>query len=347
MKIKINKIFQPFTPLSFRTGVEVLKMLLVFATIVSITSCKKSTLPNSNTTDNLFTENINGIKLQEPVLLSFSNNNSSIIDWQITPNANFEINKAGNYATLKFATTGVYTAIAKVGSKHATYIISVNNNLYNNVGKEFSLTAAKIDGISLNEEVLFTVNNAGSTPLVWKVSSNVDVIDVVADNKKAIVSFKSGNSGTVTVTQNGESVSRTIFLNDVANNNAIDTVPFIFGDKLNITPTLSNDKKTLYLTANTTYNYQCNTDKILSVSDNANNSFSVSYGGVVMSSTLCSTIVPANCINSFNNITNGLYPFIINYENKTFIGTLTVNNNKYDIGFVNNSLINFTKLHIE
>ena len=325
---------------------KILHLIILFAAIFLIASCKKTIQPNSNLADNLFTENINGIKLQEPVLLSFSNNNTAIIDWQITPNTNFIINKAGNYATIKFAVAGVYTAIAKVGNKQATYIIDVNSNLYNNVGNKFSVTAAKIEGVSLIEEVLFTVNNADNTPVVWAASNNVDVIQIGANNT-ALISFKSGNTGTVKVIQNGQTASRSIFLNNATSNNAIDTVPFIFGDKLNITPLLSSDKKSLYFSTSTTYNYQCNTDKILSVSDNTNQQLSLSFGGVVMSSTLCSTVVSANCINSFNNLLDGVYPFIINYENNTFTGTLTVNNNKYDIVFANNSLINFTLLHIE
>jgi hypothetical protein len=161
------------------------------------------------------------------------------------------------------------------------------------------------------------------------------------------ISLKGGNAAIIKVTDGTKTAYRTIFINDATSNNAIDTVPFILGDKLNITPSLSNDKKTLYLTANTTYNYQCNSDKMISFNKVIGNEYSVSYGGVIMSSTICPTKATANCINSFNNMVNGTFPFTINYENKTFTGTITVSNNTCDFNFTNNSLINFTTKHAE
>jgi predicted secreted protein len=325
-------------------------ILILFAGIFSITSCKKNTVASSNTTDNLFTETINNIQRNEPVLLSFTNNSTTAINWKITPNDNVTMSEAGNYATVKFAKAGTYTAIAKVGSKQATYIVNVNDVVYNDVGNSFSISASKVVGVNANEDVVFTINNAGSDTIKWTTIGYLPLINIASDEKSAAISFKGGNSATVIVTQGNNTASRTIFINDSPSNGAMIPVPFIFGDQLNIKPTLSSDKKTLKLTAASSYNYQCNSDQILSVGEFKNNNFSVSYGGVAMSSTLCTSIAPAVCSNNFD-VSNipavGSFPFTINYENKTFTGTITVSNNKYDFTFTNNSLINFTSKHAE
>jgi predicted secreted protein len=359
MKLVTFQISQGFTPFYFRrvaggeankiTMKKIIYILLLFATMFSIASCKKNTVASSNTTDNLFTETINNIQRGEPVLLSFSSSNTTAIDWQITPNNNVEMSKVGNYATVKFGKAGTYTAIAKVGVKQATYIVNVNDAVFNDFGTGFSVTASKVVGVNANEDVLFTVHNPGSSSIVWKFSANLYIFDVAPDYKSATVSFKSGNTGTVTVTQGNNKQSRTVFLTD-SPNTSLATVPFIFGDKLNITPTLSSDKKTLKLTATSSYNYQCNNDKVLSIGEFANNNLSISYGGVTMSSTLCTSMLPAVCSNSFsfsNSPPVSSFPFTIHYENKTFTGIISVNNNKYDFTFNNNSLINFTTKHVE
>ena len=305
----------------------------------AIASCKKSTTA-STSGDNLFTEKIDNIQLNEPVLVSFGNANTAMVDWQITPNNNFTISKVAGYATLKFSVAGTYTAIGKVNNKQATYIITVVNKTFDDVGNGFGLTASKVVGVNANEEVLFTVNNATSSNITWTFT-NLNMSVIAADKKSAIVSFKNGDIGTATVTDGTSTQSRTVFLNNPSSNSSIDTVPFIFGDKINIVPSLSTDKKTLYLSAATTYSYQCNSDKILSASDTTNRSYQVSYGGVVMASSLCPSIAPATCINSFINMPAGIFPFIISYENKTFEGTITVSAaNVYTINFTDNYLIN-------
>ena len=97
----------------------------------------------------------------------------------------------------------------------------------------------------------------------------------------ATINFTSGNTGTVTVTDGTNTQSRTIWLDNAVNNVSIDTVPFMFGDKLNITPSIVSDSmnKTLVISTKTTYNYQSNTDIILSTSDTLANNYSVSFAG--------------------------------------------------------------------
>jgi hypothetical protein len=320
---------------------------MFIVTVVSITSCKKTTGSATNGSDNLFTESLSNIQLREPVLLSFANADNGIVDWQITPDNNVEINKAGKYATVKFNSAGVYTVVGKSNSKQGTYIVTVLNTLYDDIGASFSVTASKIVGINANEEVLFTVHNAVDTPS-WVINGYLPFTQFSADKKSALISFKGGSSATVTVTDGSKKQSRTVFINSASSTSLLDTVPLIFSDRINITPSLSTDKKTLYLTANTTYSYQCNTDKILSETDATNNEFTISYGGVVMATTPCLSITPATCINSFSNMPIGNFPFSINYENKTYTGTIDVSAaGVYTFNWTNNNLINISPLQVQ
>lgn len=326
---------------------KILYILLFFATIISINSCKKTTSASTGI-DNVFTEKIDNIKRNEPVLLSFKlASNTAVIDWQISPNSTVSIEKAGSYATIRFGSTGTYTVVAKANNKQATYTITVLNSLFDEIGTGFSVTASKLVGVGQNEDIVFTVNNPATNSITWVVDGYLPTTQIAADNKSAVISFKGGKSGTVTVSDGVNKQSRTVFINEAVSNNAIDSVPFIFGDKLNIVPSLSSDKKTLYLTAATTYNYQCNTDKILSATSVAGNSFEVSYGGVVMASIPCETTTVASCINSFANMPIGSFPFTIQYENKTYKGTIDVKAaGVYTFNFTNNSLININPLQV-
>ncbi len=322
---------------------------MLFATIVSITSCKKTTSSSTTSIDNLFIERIDNIKLKEPVLLSFGDAGTAIVDWQVTPNNNFEISKVGKYATVKFNNAGVYTAIAKSNNKQATYIVTVVNTLYNDIGSSFSVTASKIVGVNANEDVLFTVNNPQSANLIWDVKGQLPSVQISPDQKSALVSFKGGVSGTVTVSDGVNKQSRTVFLNDPSSS-SIENVPLILGDKLIVTPSVETDIngiKTLKFTANTTFNYQCNTDKILSAVVTDNNEYQISYGGVAMALNPCSVITTANCSNSFVNMPIGLHPFSINYENKTFTGTIDVSaSGVFSFNWTNNNLVLLTSLQV-
>ncbi len=329
---------------------KIIYILILFATFVSITSCKKTTSSSTNSIDNLFTERIDNIQLKEPVLLSFGDAGTSVVDWQVTPNNNFEISKVGKYATVKFNNAGVYTAIAKSNNKQATYIVTVVNTLYNYIGSSYSVTASKIVGININEDVLFTVNNPQSSNLIWDFKGQLPNVQISPDQKSALVSFKGGISGTVTVSDGINKQSRTVFLNGVSSGGSIENVPLILGDKLTITPSVETDIngiKTLKFAANTTFNYQCNTDKILSAVIVDNGEYQISYGGVAMAANPCSVITPANCSNSFVNMPVGLHPFSINYENKTFTGTIDVSaTGVFTFNWTNNNLVSLTSLQV-
>lgn len=350
MKKKYYQIYQGFTPLSFCREVGALYILMLFATIISITSCKKTTSSSTNSIDNLFTERIDNIKLKEPVLLSFGDASTAAVDWQITPNNNFEISKVGKYATVKFNSAGVYTAIAKSNNKQATYIVTVVNTLYSDIGSNFSVAASKIVGVNVNEDVFFTVNNPQSSNLVWSFKGQLPNVQISLDKKSALVSFKGGASGTATVSDGISKQSRTVFLNDASSSSVIENVPLVFGDKLTITPSVETDIngiKTLKFAASTTFNYQCNTDKILSAVVVDNSEYQISYGGVAMASNPCSVITTANCSNGFVNMPVGLHPFSINYENKTFTGTIDVSaSGVFSFNWNNNNLIALTSFQV-
>ena len=299
----------------------------------------------------MFTERIDNIKIHEPVLLSFGDAGSAVVDWQITPNNNFEISKVGKYATIRFSDAGVYTAIAKSNNKQATYIVTVVNAMYNDIGTKFSVTASKIVGVNTNEDVLFTVNNPQSANLVWSIKGQLPNVQISPDKKSALISFKGGSSGTVTVTDGINKQSRTVFLNDVASGSSIENVPLIFGDKLNITPSVETDIsgiKTLKCTTSTTFNYQCNTDKVLSAVIVDNGEYQISYGGVAMAISPCPAIATATCVNGFVNMPVGTHPFSINYANKTFTGTIDVSaSGIFNFNWTNNNWVSLTSMVVK
>ena len=303
------------------------KLLWLWSIVVMTVACTKTT-SNEGSGNNLFTEKIDSVQLNEPVLLSFSNgNNANVVSWQITPSNGTTITKAGSYATLTYDSAGTYTVVASANNVQATYHVNVINQVYNNIGTAFSLTASKVVGAPLNQSIIFTLNNASSGNIKWTTSSNAGLIAVSANKKVATISFTSGSIGTVTVADSFNTQSRTIWLDNPVNNASIDTVPFMFGDKLNITPSIVSDSinKTLVLTTKTTYSYQSNSDIILSTTDTLANNYSVSFGGVVMASIPLANVLPATASNSFTGIPVGTYPFTVNYANQTFTGNISLN----------------------
>ena len=301
------------------------KLVLYWAIIFMIFACKKTTSAEG-TDNNLFTETLDSVQMNEPVLLSFDNGNSSnAVTWQVTPSGGVTISKAGSYATLDIDSSGTYIITATASNKQATYRVNVINRTFNNMGSSFSVTASKVVGVHLNETIVFSVHNASSNIISWTTSSNAGLVTLSADKQTASISFVSGSTGTVTVSDSFHSQSRTIWLDNV-NNAAIDTVPFMFGDKLNITPSVITDStgKKLIFTTNTTYHYQGNTDQILSLTSNTTNAYRLSFGGVVMAAVPLANVLPATSVNSFQNIPAGTYPFTVDYANQTFSGTITV-----------------------
>jgi hypothetical protein len=117
---------------------------------------------------------------------------------------------------------------------------------------------------------------------------------------------------------------RTVWVNSGSNPD-LDTVPFIMGDKLQLKPSVeqtTNGKK-LVITANTVKKYHCSTDKILSY--NSNSEYIIDYSGVLIAPNPCNPRSTAGCANSFKNVQVGTHPFIINFGNKTYSGTINLN----------------------
>ena len=117
------------------------KLVLYWAIIFMIFACKKTTSAEG-TDNNLFTETLDSVQMNEPVLLSFDNGNSSnAVTWQVTPSGGVTISKAGSYATLDIDSSGTYIITATASNKQATYRVNVINRTFNNMGSSFSVTA--------------------------------------------------------------------------------------------------------------------------------------------------------------------------------------------------------------
>ena len=302
------------------------KLVLFWAIVLMTFACKKTT-STEGSGNNLFTETLDSILMNEPVLLSFDNGNSSnAVTWQVSPSGGVTITKAGSYATFEFDSSGTYIVTATASNKQATYKVNVIHKTYNDDGNSFGVTASKVLGANLNETIVFSVHNASSNTISWTTSGNAGLVTISSDKLSASISFISGSTGTITVSDSVHSQSRTIWLNNAVNNTAIDTVPFMFGDKLNITPSVITDSlgKKLVFSTSTTYNYQSNTDQILSLSSNTANAYRLSFGGVVMAAVPLVNVLPATTVNSFQNIPAGTYPFTVDYANQTFTSTITV-----------------------
>ncbi len=287
--------------------------------------CKKEIANNNESVNNLFTDSVPTVKNNEPLLLSFSNgNNATIVQWQVFPNANYSISKVGIYATFTFRKAGVYSIVATANSVKATYIVTVLDSVFNAIDTGFNLSASKLVNVLPSEIDSFTVKNPPSpSSFIWTTSGNISYVNTASN--PAIFSFGSGKTASIQVKVGNQIRSRTIWLSDPSNHNtSLDTVPFIFSDKLNITPSVSKDlngNKILVLTAQTGYNYTSTSDLVLSQLDSSNNQFTVSYGGVVMAKVPSADVKPASCMSTIS-MKEGSFPFVINYGNHTYIGTI-------------------------
>jgi hypothetical protein len=304
------------------------KAILFFAMATIFIACKKTTPDNIAQRDNIFTQTLKDIKLSEPVLLSFDvGNNATVVSWQVLPNSNYTITKAGIYATLVFTAAGNYTAIVSTTDKQATYNITITDSSYTNLSDtSFKLQASKMLDVLPNEVISFTARNTPSNSFVWSASGNVSVANTIGN--PAMFSFSNGKTATIKVTSGGANRSRTVWLKDSLANASVVTSPFMFGDKLTITPSVTKDiagNKRLVLTAKTNFNYQSNNDSILSITNIDSDGYTVSYGGILMASVPTSNVIPASSVNKFDSIAIGTYPFYVNFGNKTFVGTVTLN----------------------
>ncbi|MFP5039493.1 hypothetical protein [Parasediminibacterium sp. JCM 36343] len=331
---------------------KVLKMGLFFTIAIMVVACKKTT-STDNAPINLFTQQLDNIKRAEPVLLSFDNGvNTDIVNWQVTPNKHYSLSKVGVYASLLFDSAGVYNVIASTANKQATYVVTIANTMFKDADDTgFSLKASKLVNVAPLELVSFAVSNALSSNFSWTIGSSASVATAITSANPAVFSFFSGNTATITVQAGSQKQSRTIWLSGSVNDASVDTVPFIFSDKLIITPSVETDNggnKTLVLQAHTNYNYQCSTDKILSIADSSNNEYSISYGGVVMAATPCTDITPATCTNKFAGMAVGTHPFTINFGNKTIMGTITRSTaGSFNFDWVSNNAVSIYPLTVQ
>ncbi len=306
-------------------------------------SCKKET---SNTVDNVFTETKDNVQRNEPVLLSFGDNaTAQTVIWKCEPSTNVTLNNVGAYTTAIFANAGSYTVTALNGNKQATFNIVVNNNIYDEFAGKIGISASKVLRVGINENVDFTVHNAGSniSQLNWSSQSAPATIVGYSNNNSTITyNFQSPGAKYVTFSNGNFKETRTIWVDDSVYSNTRFS-SFILFDKLNITPSFvaNGISKNLVFNTKTTYNYQCSSDFIIGDAFNFNNTLILSYGGVGMSSIACSNIEKASISNSFTNIRTGsTYPFSINYQNKTFNGSVSIDSSGLcNINFTDNNFI--------
>lgn len=301
---------------------------LLLAICLMAISCNKNVTNGTASVNNLFTDTVATIKQSEPLLLSFSNgNNTTIVKWQAVPSTGCTIRPVGRYASLLFSQPGVYTVTATANTIQATYIVNISDSLYTNADTGFSLRASKLVKVLPNEAVSFTLNNPPiPSGFNWTATGNVSLANTAIN--PAIFGFGNGASGTVNVMVGNQTRSRTVWLaNTSVNNPSLDTVPFIFFDKLTITPSVQKDgngNKLLVLNANTGYNYQGSADSVLNLLSSDNQEFTVNYGGVVMAAVPRADVKPASCTNIINNMSVGTHPFIVNFGNDTYTGSVTL-----------------------
>ena len=325
---------------------------IVVACCLIVSACNKNILNNPNSANNLFTDSIPGIKNHEPLLLSFSNgNNAAIVNWQVSPNANYTISKVGIYASFNFNKSGVYKIIATANSIQATYIVNVLDSVFIAPDTGFTLQASKLIKVLPYEIDSFTIVNPPSTNgFVWTTSGNISLIS--SAKSPALFSFGSGKTGSVKVKVGNQIRSRTIWLTDTSLHNPnLDTVPFIFSDKLTITPSVSLDNKgnkLLLLTAQTNYNYNSNTDVVLNLLDSSNQQYTVNYGGVVIAALPNANVKQASCSNIISNMQVGTYPFVVNYGNHTYLGTVELSTSGvFSFGWVKNNEVSIFPLSVQ
>ncbi len=321
---------------------------------VAFWGCKKENSFNGSSI-NVFTENLATLKKGEPILLSFNIGGAIPPIWTVSPNTNVSINAVANNASIEFKTAGKYTIVASAAGKQGTYIATVMDSSFNVSGSGFSLIANKIVDVSPLQIVEFSVQNAASSSLLWSVSSNVNNVAIANNKLSAQVSFNAGiggavnNVGSVTVTDGINNQTRTVWLN--TNQTSTHTmVPFLYTDKLLVTPSVITDTqgiKTLVLRAKTQLSYQCSNETILS-SATENNGYAISYGGVNMSKTICTTKEPPTAINSFSNMPLGTHTFTIHFGNKTLVGAVTyASNGVFSFSWNNNTDVVISPLSVQ
>ena len=322
---------------------------IAIATSLLLVSCKKDT-PTGNDKNIVYEKNIAGVKKNEAVSLTFSSNSNTTTKtiWIISPNNNYTIYTVGSNATLSFSIAGTYTVTAQSENVYAKYYITVIDSDYNDIGTKFTIVAPKFFDIKPGEPLVFKAYNKKAGSVVkWQFTVQNGGGHDMPDNINNTDTFTIFGTGylQITASDGTDTLTRTVWINDTLHPNMNqDTVPFILGDRLQLTPLVINNK--LVIAAKTTNNYNCATDKILSyATDDKNPPFSINYLGAAIAEQLCSPTNVASCSNSFSQIAVGTFTFNISYQNKDFSGTITKNiNGKYKFTWSDNSLINIYPL---
>ena len=327
-------------------------LMAVITLLFVLIGCKKN-VPDNNAKTLLYEQKIADIKLNEPLSLTFGDDDVyTKVVWNISPNANTTIATIANNATIEFANAGIYTITATTENVYATYLITVGNRAYEpNYGTNFNLVANKLVKIKVNEMVLFKVYNPlfGNT-INWSATTLNGGYTITRDNVNKTATFIFTKSGLATITASDgiNEQRRTIWIEDSSNTNPNTIISnFMLGDKLQITPSIEQPGgvKKLVFTANTTRKYNCSADIILGFNNNFE--YQIDYAGVNISPTTCSKRGVATCVNSFKNIKVGTYPFAINFANKTYSGTLTLDVlGKYTIGWNNGNDVSIYPLSL-
>ncbi len=313
---------------------------LIFTSTILV-GCKKSVVDN-NAKILLYAQKIVDIKLNEPVSLTFGDDDViSKVIWTISPEINNSITTIANNATIEFTAAGTYIVTATTDNVYAQYTITVNNKFFQpNYGSGFSLIASKLVKININEPILFKVYNPSTNNNInWSTSASNGGYTIKRDNvnKTATLFFTKVGYATITASDGLNEQRRTIWIDDslVLNKNEYKT-NFMLGDKLQLTPSIElvNGIKKLVITAKTFRKYNCLSDAVLSYSNNLE--YQIDYAGVYISPTTCIARGAAVCVNSFKNIAVGTHPFAVNFANKTYVGTITLDNfGKYTFGWNN------------
>ncbi|MFY7965031.1 MAG: hypothetical protein ACOVO1_09060 [Chitinophagaceae bacterium] len=300
-------------------------IFIALISIIVLTSCKKEVNKDGVNTM-LYHENINNVKKKESISLTFGNDDiTSKVIWSVTPNNDCSIISVANNATLIFNQAGTYNVTATLGSVYAVYTITVDNmDFVPNYGTDFIMTSSKLVNIAINEPIVFSVNNSQTgNNITWSViSKSYSIIrnDVL---KTATITFTSDGFGVVTASDGINTQRRTVWVSDTINSNT-DTVPFMLEDKLVLKPLVeqTSSGKKLVILASTLKKYHCNSDRILSYSSNGE--YIIDYSGIVVAAEPCNPRSVATCTNSFKNVAIGTHPFVINFGNKTYIGSFNL-----------------------
>jgi hypothetical protein len=312
-----------------------ISLLLLIAILIS---CKK-TAPDDHEKTLLYKENISNIKKGEPISVTFGDDDiTSKVEWLLSPNNNTKITTIANNATILFDKAGTYTVTASMENVYAIYTITVEDVFYTpDYGTKFNMTAPKFFGIKKNEPITFSTYNSNSNAIGWSVFPS-DSVNITRDNinKKATIRFAKSGFVAVYATDGIDTIRRTILVDPPITNPNLLNANFMLGDRLQLTPSIEGNK--LIITATTSRKYNCSSDNILSFSFNSE--YEIDYSGVSIAPLTCSSRSFASCVNSFKNIKIGTHTFSVGFQNKTYKGTITLDNaGKYKFDWKDNSVV--------